>query len=193
MKLRGMAPRPASRLCWPSASSMRRTGRRCTGRAGGRNRFSTRAGASVRPRPASGARALPGNAIARAIAASAALSRAAGGVGLVRRERRAEDEHSARMALTQHGEALRSSASCRPPAIQAAMALNDEDLAQLRGAVQAVAAAVRTAPPQSPPNLTGARVAPSHAPHRRALRAPKPRAGAVARLRARVVASVPAT
>lgn len=151
MKLRGMAPRPASRLCWPSASSCAPNREEVHG-AGGRTKpFLDASRRGVRPRPASGARALPGNAIARAIAASAALSRAAGGVGLVRRERRAEDERSVRMALTQHGEALRSRASCPPPAIQAAMALNDEDLAQLREAVQAVAAAVRAAPPQSPP------------------------------------------
>ena len=67
--------------------------------------------------------------------------------GLVHRERRAEDERSVAVALTEDGEALRAKAFGLPPAIQAAMALDDKGLAQLRDAVQAVGEAVRTAPP----------------------------------------------
>ena len=67
--------------------------------------------------------------------------------GLVRRTRRADDERSVTVSLTKQGEALRSTASCLPSAIQRAMALDDRALAELRQTVRDLAATVHEAPP----------------------------------------------
>ena len=69
--------------------------------------------------------------------------------GLVLRSRRADDERSVTVALTERGAALRSDAACLPPAVQSAMALDDRQLARLRNAVQTIATAVRHAQPMS--------------------------------------------
>ena len=66
---------------------------------------------------------------------------------LLRRTRRTDDERTVNVSLTNKGEALRRRASCLPPAIQTAMALDDRTLAELRQTVRALAATVRNAPP----------------------------------------------
>ncbi|GGP39435.1 MarR family winged helix-turn-helix transcriptional regulator [Saccharothrix coeruleofusca] len=53
--------------------------------------------------------------------------------GLVRRERRPEDERSVIVALTDDGVALRERAAAVPPVIGDAMGLSKEQTAQLRG------------------------------------------------------------
>ncbi len=53
--------------------------------------------------------------------------------GLVRRTRRADDERSVAVALTEEGEALRDRALSVPPVIGTAMGLRDEEFDTLRG------------------------------------------------------------
>jgi DNA-binding MarR family transcriptional regulator len=52
--------------------------------------------------------------------------------GLVRRERRADDERSVTVSLTEQGDALRERARAIPPAIGAAMALDSAEMEQLK-------------------------------------------------------------
>jgi DNA-binding MarR family transcriptional regulator len=53
--------------------------------------------------------------------------------GLVRRTRRADDERSVAVALTEEGEALRDRALSVPPVIGTAMGLREEEFDTLRG------------------------------------------------------------
>ncbi len=62
--------------------------------------------------------------------------------GLVRRERRADDERSVTVSLTGQGEALRERARAIPPAIGAAMALDPAETAQLKTLLRRLAANV---------------------------------------------------
>jgi MarR family transcriptional regulator, organic hydroperoxide resistance regulator len=71
------------------------------------------------------------------------------GAGLLHRTRRADDERSVSVSLTERGEALRGKANCLPQAIQAAMGLDDTELKQVRQAVQAIAATIRDSPPRA--------------------------------------------
>jgi MarR family transcriptional regulator, organic hydroperoxide resistance regulator len=66
--------------------------------------------------------------------------------GLVRRERRADDERSVTVSLTEEGTALRERASAVPPAIGAAMALDVADTNQLKTLLRQLAANVAAAP-----------------------------------------------
>jgi DNA-binding MarR family transcriptional regulator len=63
--------------------------------------------------------------------------------GLVRRERRPDDERSVRVALTGAGTALRDRATAVPPAIGAAMALRPAEATELRAALRRLTASVR--------------------------------------------------
>ncbi|GAA1338180.1 MarR family winged helix-turn-helix transcriptional regulator [Saccharothrix algeriensis] len=62
--------------------------------------------------------------------------------GLVRRERRADDERSVRVALTGQGVALRGRAERVPPAMGAAMDLDAADAERLRALLRTLAANV---------------------------------------------------
>ena len=62
--------------------------------------------------------------------------------GLVRRERRAEDERSVRVVLTAQGEELRERAEHVPPAMGAAMDLDPERTARLRDLLRTLVANV---------------------------------------------------
>ena len=66
--------------------------------------------------------------------------------GLVRRERRADDERSVTVSLTEQGTALRERAGTVPPAIGAAMALDLADTNQLKTLLRQLAANVAAAP-----------------------------------------------
>jgi DNA-binding MarR family transcriptional regulator len=66
--------------------------------------------------------------------------------GLVHRARSAEDERSVIVTLTDGGEALRQRAAAVPAVIQAAMGLDDEQLANLRAQLRDLADSVRSAP-----------------------------------------------
>jgi DNA-binding MarR family transcriptional regulator len=66
--------------------------------------------------------------------------------GLVRRARSAEDERSVIVTLTDGGEAVRQRAAAVPSVIQAAMGLDDEQLATLREQLRQLADSVRSAP-----------------------------------------------
>ena len=66
--------------------------------------------------------------------------------GLVRRERRADDERSVTVSLTEQGTALRERASAVPPAIGAAMDLNVTDTNQLKTLLRQLTANVAAAP-----------------------------------------------
>ena len=66
--------------------------------------------------------------------------------GLVRRERRADDERSVTVSLTEQGTELRKRASAVPPAIGAAMDLNVEDTNQLKTLLRQLTANVTAAP-----------------------------------------------
>jgi DNA-binding MarR family transcriptional regulator len=65
--------------------------------------------------------------------------------GLVRRERRPEDERSVRVALTDGGAALRDRATAVPPAIGAAMGLDAAEATELRAALRRLTASVQAA------------------------------------------------
>jgi DNA-binding MarR family transcriptional regulator len=65
--------------------------------------------------------------------------------GLVRRERRPEDERSVRVALTPAGAALRDRAAAVPPAIGAAMGLAPAEATELRAALRRLTASVHAA------------------------------------------------
>ncbi|WP_202919000.1 MarR family winged helix-turn-helix transcriptional regulator [Saccharothrix deserti] len=59
--------------------------------------------------------------------------------GLIRRERRPDDERSVRVVLTEQGEELRERAKDVPPAIGDAMNLSQEDTARLRALLRTLA------------------------------------------------------
>ncbi|ONI82257.1 MarR family transcriptional regulator [Saccharothrix sp. ALI-22-I] len=59
--------------------------------------------------------------------------------GLIRRERRPDDERSVRIVLTGHGDELRERAKDVPPAIGDAMNLGQEDTARLRALLRTLA------------------------------------------------------
>jgi DNA-binding MarR family transcriptional regulator len=65
--------------------------------------------------------------------------------GLVRRERRPDDERSVRVVLTDAGAALRTRAEAVPPAIGAAMGLRPAEAAELRATLRRLAANVGAA------------------------------------------------
>ncbi|MER7578475.1 MarR family transcriptional regulator [Kitasatospora sp. NPDC097691] len=65
--------------------------------------------------------------------------------GLVRRERSAQDERSVTVALTSEGSALRERAGQVPRRLLAATGLPVEDLAELRGLLERVTAALDSA------------------------------------------------
>lgn len=67
--------------------------------------------------------------------------------GILHRARRADDERSVTVSLTEQGAALRSKANCLPLAIQTAMGLDDRSVAQLRQTMHTLAASVRDASP----------------------------------------------
>jgi len=62
--------------------------------------------------------------------------------GLVRRERRADDERSVTVSLTERGDALRERARAIPPAIGAAMALDPAETEHLKTLLRRLAANV---------------------------------------------------
>jgi DNA-binding MarR family transcriptional regulator len=62
--------------------------------------------------------------------------------GLVRRERRGDDERSVQVSLTDAGRALREPASSVPAAICAAMGLDLQQLGRLRGQLRQLSASV---------------------------------------------------
>ena len=62
--------------------------------------------------------------------------------GLIRRERRPDDERSVRLVLTDAGDELRERAKDVPPAMGEAMSLSEEDTAQLRALLRTLAANV---------------------------------------------------
>jgi DNA-binding MarR family transcriptional regulator len=64
--------------------------------------------------------------------------------GLLRRERRTDDERSVRAVLTDEGQALRARAEAVPPAIGAAMALEPSEFATLRRMLRQLAQNVST-------------------------------------------------
>ncbi|MBM9507413.1 MarR family winged helix-turn-helix transcriptional regulator [Actinacidiphila acididurans] len=66
--------------------------------------------------------------------------------GLVRRERRPDDERSVEVTLTPQGSALRERAAAVPPAIGAAMDLSTEDTARLRELLRRLTANVSARP-----------------------------------------------
>ncbi|MFE9744395.1 MarR family winged helix-turn-helix transcriptional regulator [Saccharothrix saharensis] len=59
--------------------------------------------------------------------------------GLIRRERRPDDERSVRLVLTEQGEELRERAKDVPPAMGEAMNLDEEDTARLRALLRTLA------------------------------------------------------
>ncbi|MEV8436158.1 MarR family transcriptional regulator [Actinosynnema sp. NPDC051121] len=59
--------------------------------------------------------------------------------GLIRRERRPDDERSVRLVLTDEGDRLRERAKDVPPAMGEAMSLSEEDTAQLRALLRTLA------------------------------------------------------
>lgn len=59
--------------------------------------------------------------------------------GLIRRERRPDDERSVRLVLTGEGEALRERARDVPPAMGAAMNLDEADTERLRALLRTLA------------------------------------------------------
>jgi len=65
--------------------------------------------------------------------------------GLVRRERRAADERSVQIALTDAGRELRARAECIPPQILEAMGLDEQRFDELRATLTALADSVTAA------------------------------------------------
>jgi MarR family transcriptional regulator, organic hydroperoxide resistance regulator len=65
--------------------------------------------------------------------------------GMVRRERRADDERSVLVGLTRDGEALRERARHVPAAVGTAMGLSPEEVDRLRGALRTLTANVARA------------------------------------------------
>ncbi|QUQ69452.1 MarR family winged helix-turn-helix transcriptional regulator [Kutzneria sp. CA-103260] len=63
--------------------------------------------------------------------------------GLVRRTRRADDERSVAVALTEEGEALRDRALSVPPVIGTAMGLREEEFETLRGLLSKLTSSVQ--------------------------------------------------
>ena len=63
--------------------------------------------------------------------------------GLVRRARRADDERSVAVALTEEGLALRDRALSVPPVIGTAMGLREEEFAALRGLLTKLTSSVQ--------------------------------------------------
>jgi DNA-binding MarR family transcriptional regulator len=59
--------------------------------------------------------------------------------GLIRRERRPDDERSVRVVLTEQGDELRERAKDVPPAMGDAMNLGEEDTARLRALLRTLA------------------------------------------------------
>ncbi|XVS64367.1 MarR family winged helix-turn-helix transcriptional regulator [Actinosynnema sp. CA-299493] len=59
--------------------------------------------------------------------------------GLIRRERRPDDERSVRLVLTEEGDELRERAKGVPPAMGEAMNLGEEDTARLRALLRTLA------------------------------------------------------
>ena len=59
--------------------------------------------------------------------------------GLIRRERRPDDERSVRLVLTEQGDELRERAKDVPPAMGEAMDLGEEDTARLRALLRTLA------------------------------------------------------
>ncbi|MEU4763987.1 MarR family transcriptional regulator [Actinosynnema sp. NPDC023794] len=59
--------------------------------------------------------------------------------GLIRRERRPDDERSVRLVLTEQGDELRERAKDVPPAMGEAMNLGEEDTARLRALLRTLA------------------------------------------------------
>ncbi|MCE6995593.1 MarR family transcriptional regulator [Saccharothrix sp. S26] len=59
--------------------------------------------------------------------------------GLIRRERRPDDERSVRLVLTEEGDELRRRAQDVPPAMGEAMNLGEEDTARLRALLRTLA------------------------------------------------------
>ncbi|MFI9008531.1 MarR family winged helix-turn-helix transcriptional regulator [Actinosynnema sp. NPDC053489] len=59
--------------------------------------------------------------------------------GLIRRERRPDDERSVRLVLTEEGDRLRERAKDVPPAMGAAMDLGEEDTERLRALLRTLA------------------------------------------------------
>ncbi len=64
--------------------------------------------------------------------------------GLVRRERRADDERSVQITLTEAGAALREEARAVPQVIGRAMGLSEDEVLGLRAALRKLTAAVTT-------------------------------------------------
>jgi DNA-binding MarR family transcriptional regulator len=65
--------------------------------------------------------------------------------GLIRRERREDDERSVTVSLTETGRALRARADCIPQEVVAATGLDDESFESLRETLQRLTAAVTAA------------------------------------------------
>jgi MarR family transcriptional regulator, organic hydroperoxide resistance regulator len=65
--------------------------------------------------------------------------------GLIRRERRAEDERSVTVSLTEAGRGLRTRADCIPEQVMSATGLDSASFEQLRETLQRLAAAVADA------------------------------------------------
>lgn len=63
--------------------------------------------------------------------------------GLVRRTRRADDERSVAVALTEEGQALRDRALSVPPVIGTAMGLSEDEFGALRGLLTKLTASVQ--------------------------------------------------
>lgn len=73
--------------------------------------------------------------------------------GLLRRERRADDERSVRITLTSDGAALRSRARAVPAFIGDAMGLGDTEFGQLRASLRRLAANVTEAEAKPRPTI----------------------------------------
>jgi DNA-binding MarR family transcriptional regulator len=71
--------------------------------------------------------------------------------GLLRRERRADDERSVRITLTDEGAALRARARAVPAFIGESMGLDDTEFGQLRESLRRLTANVTEAAAKEPP------------------------------------------